>query len=133
MRILVCGSRKWKRSDKRIINDVLYECETKYGEYHLIQGGCSGADQIAHTCALDREMISTTVPARWSRYGNSAGPKRNEHMLKVGKPNLVLAFHDDIENSKGTGHMVKIAREAGVSVLIIKSTDNPKDVAKWLK
>ena len=40
-------------------------------------------------------------------------------MLDQGKPSLVLAFHDDIENSKGTKHMVKIAREAGVEVRIV--------------
>ena len=34
-------------------------------------------------------------------------------------PNLVLAFHDDIESSRGTKNMVAIARKAGVPVEVI--------------
>lgn len=55
-------------------------------------------------------------PADWDKYGRSAGPIRNGEMLKQGKPDLVVAFHDDIENSKETKDMVRQAREAGIPV-----------------
>ena len=42
-------------------------------------------------------------------------------MLEEGKPDKVLAFHEDIESSKGTKHMVKISQEAGIPVEVFKS------------
>jgi hypothetical protein len=35
------------------------------------------------------------------------------------KPHLVIAFHDDIDNSKGTKHTVTEARKRGIEVEII--------------
>jgi hypothetical protein len=60
-------------------------------------------------------------PAEWRKYGHNAGPLRNIQMLSEGKPTLVFAFHDFIQNSKGTKHMVNAARQAGVPTEIIQS------------
>jgi hypothetical protein len=35
------------------------------------------------------------------------------------KPDLVLAFHDDLRKSSGTRNMVEIARKAGIETRII--------------
>ena len=40
-------------------------------------------------------------------------------MLKEGDPDVVIAFNDDLENSKGTRDMVKIAGAAGKKVYLI--------------
>jgi hypothetical protein len=58
-------------------------------------------------------------PAQWHKYGRAAGPIRNQQMLAEGKPDLVLAFHDDIDGSRGTKDMVNRARRAGVKVEVI--------------
>jgi len=42
-------------------------------------------------------------------------------MLDEGHPNLVVAFHDALENSKGTLDMVSRARKAEINVIVIKS------------
>jgi hypothetical protein len=42
-------------------------------------------------------------------------------MLDEGKPDLVLAFHENIDESKGTRDMVHRARGAGVKVVIFKN------------
>ena len=55
-----------------------------------------------------------SYPAEWNKFGRAAGPMRNKRMLIDGKPDMVFAFHDDIENSKGTANMIKITREAGI-------------------
>jgi hypothetical protein len=39
--------------------------------------------------------------------------------MLAAKPDLVLAFHADLAHSKGTKHMVGIARKAGIPVEII--------------
>jgi hypothetical protein len=58
------------------------------------------------------------VPADWTKYGKAAGPIRNQEMLDM-DPDLVLAFHSDLDNSKGTKDMVARARKKGVKVIVI--------------
>ncbi len=119
IRILACGSRDW--TDSRTIRMALEICIAEYGDIHLIHGACRGADLLSQRAALDLEQIVTAFPARWERHGKAAGPIRNVDMLKIGKPSLVLAFHANIAESKGTGHMIGIAKEAGVPVIVIEN------------
>ena len=56
-----------------------------------------------------------SYPADWTTYGKAAGPIRNKVMLDQGL-DIVIAFHPDIEQSKGTRHMVSIARAKGITV-----------------
>jgi hypothetical protein len=46
-------------------------------------------------------MPVIAMPADWANHGKAAGPIRNRKMLDL-KPDLVLAFHADLTNSKGT-------------------------------
>lgn len=117
MRVIVCGSRFWNNAG--IINR---ELNALYGEHgvHLtvIEGDARGADAIAGEWA-DHNMIEHLwFTADWQKYGRAAGPIRNQHMLDTTKPHLVLAFHEDIEHSKGTKDMIKRAKKAGVEVRV---------------
>ena len=40
-------------------------------------------------------------------------------MLEL-KPDLVVAFHSDLERSKGTADMVRRARKEGIEVILVK-------------
>ncbi len=53
--------------------------------------------------------------ADWLKEGRAAGPIRNKKMLVEGKPDLVVAFHNDIDASKGTKNMLKQAQKAGIA------------------
>ncbi len=118
MRILVCGDRNWTNED--LIRKTLEQvCDPRKENSMLIHGGCRGADLIAEKIGRRAGYGIKKFPAAWHLYGNAAGPIRNEYMLKE-SPDLVIAFHNDIENSKGTKHMVSIAKKAGVEVRIIK-------------
>lgn len=116
MRVIVCGSRDW--TDEHIIYGRLLQLPDSS---IVITGGCRGADAIAadlvHTSSL-LALGSETYRADWKTHGKAAGPIRNRHMLAAGC-DLLIAFHPDIASSKGTKHMVNIARAAGVSVEII--------------
>ena len=59
------------------------------------------------------------VPANWVKYGRAAGPIRNRRMLELVPPDLVVAFHDDLESSRGTKDMVIAARQAEIPVRLI--------------
>ncbi len=111
MRIIVCGGRDYR--ERGAVNGYLDKLHKERGIERLAQGGAKGADMLALAWALVNEVISTTYFADWEQHGNSAGPIRNKLMLDEEKPDAVVAF----PGGKGTAHMVKIAREAGVEVL----------------
>jgi len=64
-------------------------------------------------------MNGLEFPARWDLYGRAAGPLRNSQMLKEGKPNLVIAFHDNLDSSKGTKDMVNKSLKDNIEVILI--------------
>lgn len=109
MRVLVCGGRDF--ADSRLLHDTLTGLGRAFEE--LIEGGASGADGMAYAWADRHGLPVTTFKADWKRYGNRAGPIRNQRMLDEGKPDLVVAF----PGGRGTADMVKRARAAGVRVI----------------
>lgn len=82
----------------------------------IIHGGARGADRLAGQVAESLNIPTEVYQPDWNTHGRKAGILRNQEMLDEGKPDLILAFHDDLENSKGTGHMVKAARQASLPV-----------------
>ena len=101
MRILFCGDRHW--TNYKVICDVMIEHRPTV----VIEGGANGADTLSLEAAEVFDICVQSFPAEWEKYGKAAGPIRNTQMLDEGKPDLVLAFHDDIQNSKGTLNMVR--------------------------
>lgn len=120
LRVLICGSRNW--SDKRRIGkylDTLIDNEGYAPEnITIIHGACKGADYHAGNEAKGRGMTVEEYHADWKQ-GFSAGPKRNQRMLDEGEPHRVVAFHNDIQNSKGTYDMITRAKKANVPVEVI--------------
>ena len=120
--LLICGDRHWK-DRKAIVNQVLRYYHSPYGLEVIIQGMAPGADSLAGSVAREYYIPQLAIPARWDQYGRAAGPMRNKVMLTqllfYDDP-LVLAFHDDLPNSKGTANMVRIARQAKVPVRLIR-------------
>lgn len=103
--------------------------------FTLISGGAKGADSVAHYWAYNSpsheppgEAVKFGIPtfdflefkADWDGLGRRAGFVRNTQMLEEGKPNLVIAFAHDFENSKGTRMMIDIARKAFVETYVVE-------------
>ena len=113
MIVLVCGSRSW--TDKSVVWATL---NSKLASIHrIIQGDCRGPDLFAREWAIAQSIPVESYPAKWKEYGRSAGFKRNQQMLDEGKPDLVIAYWDGV--SRGTEHMLTIAKKAGVKVIAI--------------
>ena len=108
MRLLVCGDRNWKD-----YSAILNRIENLDPEI-IIEGEARGADSMARKVAEELDIAILKFPAQWDKYGKAAGPIRNQQMLIEGKPDYVLAFHDDIKHSKGTKDMVNRARKTSI-------------------
>jgi hypothetical protein len=115
MRVLICGDRNW--NNFRLIEEFIV---TLPEGSIIIHGNCRGADKISGYLGRQHGYHVIAVSAKWEKYGNAAGPIRNQEMLDLYKPELVVAFHNDIEHSKGTRNMVEKARRAGIEVKIIR-------------
>ena len=113
LRILVCGSRDW--TNRELLNKVLDSYKIRLGV--IIEGEQRGADIMSREWGDDNGIPVERFPAAWKTQHYAAGPIRNKRMLVEGKPDLVLAFHYDLEHSKGTKNMVEQATKAGVPIV----------------
>ena len=113
MRVLVCGGRAY--SDAERVNAVLGKLHREAGIDHLIEGGANGADRLARQWAQAARVPFQTFDADWENQGSFAGPMRNQRMLDEGAPDVVIAF----PGGRGTGDMIKKARQSGVQVVEI--------------
>ncbi len=113
MRVLACGDREWTNSNliAETLGDLPFDT--------IIEGEQRGADRLAREFARSWGRHFIPYPANWTRYGRAAGPIRNKQMLDSGKPDLVVAFHNHIEESKGTANMLCQAEDAGVPYCLI--------------
>jgi hypothetical protein len=135
VRVLICGSRHWQ--DRGPIESALLDIHRKTavfggGPLVVIHGAAEGADRIAQEVCDVHGIACEPYPAEWAVHAKgwcrcawrgptclSAGPRRNERMLREGKPGYVIAFHDDISGSRGTRDMVNRARRAGIPTRIV--------------
>lgn len=118
LRLLVCGSRDWENKD--LIKQEILELQKQYEIEVIIHGACRGADLMSGQVAKELGIPMQQYPANWSLHGKSAGPKRNQQMIDEGNPNFVLAFHDDIDESKGTKDMVLRAQKHNIPFKVVR-------------
>lgn len=120
-KILVTGDRNW--TDVTLIETVLLMEKDLYkNDLQVCHGAARGADTVAGNMCKDHGIAVTAFPADWRRYGRAAGPIRNRQMLDEFKPDIVYAFHDNLEQSRGTRDMVKIARARCIKVEVLSHT-----------
>lgn len=122
IRLLICGSRSW--DDYSLIQSILGSLDLADVEA-VMHGAASGADSMAVVVFSLLDYPHPQIfdfPADWYRYGQSAGPIRNQAMLEVGKPTHCIAF--DVGGTRGTRDMITRCNKAGVPVFIC-SPDTP--------
>ncbi len=119
MIVLVTGDRHYKKL--HIIEREL----KKFPPGTIIKHGkAKGADILADFVARRLGFEVIPFPAEWHIYGRGAGPFRNQQMIdEKGKPDLVLAFHDNIAESVGTKDMIERAKKARIKVILIEDKD----------
>ena len=116
MKILVCGDRNWNNAEA-MARELMY-LSTR-GDITIIHGDCRGADKMAGEMAMIMGFNVIAVPAEWEKYGRRAGVVRNRKMFDEHRPDLVLAFHEHIEDSKGTKDMMAYAKKKGCQTRLV--------------
>ncbi len=112
-RILVCGGRDF-RGQAMLFGVLDMEAEQTPIDL-IIQGGASGADELARQWAYSRGCKVRAYFADWEAHGKAAGPIRNQEMLDDGRPAKVIAF----AGGRGTADMIRRARKAGIEIVEI--------------
>lgn len=116
--IIVCGGRSY--NDRATVYKVLDQLRPDV----VVHGACGvdadardwsrmrGADRFADEWAVLKGVQRHRRPAMWDLMGNKAGPVRNRQMATEFPTATVVAF----PGGKGTGNMVSIACELGMTV-----------------
>lgn len=116
MRVIVAGGSGW--SDVEVIRRELSLLPIGATVVH---GDSPGADAIAGQVAVGLGLGVEAWKKEsedYQRYKRGAWKGLNERMLASGA-DLVLAFHRDLGKSRGTKHLVAIAKKAEVAVRVI--------------
>lgn len=111
MKVIVAGGRDFKPNSNDIENLLNYIKKLNVTE--IVSGGCSGADRFGELVARELGLNSTVFHAEWSKYGKSAGPKRNERMAMYADGCILF------KGGKGTLSMKNIAIKHGLEVIEI--------------
>lgn len=119
MRVIVCGSRRWR--DRKSITDRLADLPA---DSVIVHGAAKGADSIAHQEALKLGLLVEPHPADWQAHGKAAGPIRNFEMAALGA-DLCIAFWDG--SSRGTAHMVDAANARYIPVEVVGAATGARE------
>jgi len=111
VKLLVCGGRNF--TDAALLNTTLSHFHGLNRITLMITGVCRGADLLADGWASREGIPHAHFPANWKGEGRAAGFIRNNRMLVVCNPNVVMAF----PGGKGTAHTVKLARARQIETI----------------
>lgn len=129
MRIIIAGSRSFDNYEllENKCNKILFQLfqESQFNhfdEIEIISGTARGADQLGEKFATEYNFKLKKFPANWDLYGKQAGYLRNIQMAEYAKEDngVLIAFHNG--ESKGTQHMINIAKEHGLRIFVINYT-----------
>lgn len=114
-KVIIAGGRDFNDYDL-LMKKVSSLLRNQYKGIEVVSGGAKGADALGEKYAVDSNMSLKEFHADWDRYGKSAGYRRNVEMAEYA--DALIAFWDG--RSKGTKHMIDIAKSKGLKVRVIK-------------
>ena len=116
-KVIVAGSRTF--DDFVLMRQKLDSILSRKGDQvEIVSGGARGADALGYEYAHFRQYTVTVMKAKWDVHGKKAGYLRNVDMAKYA--DALVAFWDG--KSKGTGHMIDIAKKKGMPIRVINYT-----------
>ena len=110
MRLIIAGGRDF--DDVELMFDSLLD----YFPKCVVSGTARGADRLGERWAVNHGVHVVQMPANWDEDGKAAGYRRNERMARYAT-HLVAFWNGE---SRGTKHMIDIARREGLVVKIVR-------------
>lgn len=136
MRVIIAGSREIVKSPEDLYicgfisgklteqEDMLIEKAVKESSFDITEVVCGmarGADLAGLRWAKRNNIPVMEMPADWDKYGKSAGYRRNVEMAEYAGENgdggLIVIIRN---GSKGSTHMLNIAKEKGLKTYVIE-------------
>ena len=114
MKVIIAGSRNF--NDYSSLKNKLDIILKNQKEVTIVSGTARGADRLGERYAEENHHKLEKYPAMWDIYGKKAGYMRNEEMAK--SSDACVVFWDG--KSKGTKHMIDIAKNFKLGLRIIK-------------
>ena len=123
LRVIIAGSRDF--NDYELLKKSAIEIITKKTMLpdltRIVSGGARGADTLGERFANEMGLeISRFIPD-WDGLGKRAGYVRNAEMAKFavedGNYGVLIAFWDG--QSRGTKHMIDLAKRYGLEVYVV--------------
>lgn len=115
MKTIIAGSRGI--ADPSILAKAIEQCPWVITS--VVSGHANGVDMLGEIWARDNDIPLEKYLAKWERYGRSAGYKRNKEMADNAE--ALLAVWDS--ESKGTKHMIDIAKKQGLKIHIFTTKE----------
>ena len=110
MRTIIAGSRS--------INNYATVCQavqrSGFSVSRVLSGMAAGVDTLAIRYATENDLPLDPYPAQWSKWGRSAGYRRNAQMAD--NADALIAVWDG--KSPGTRHMIQLAKARGLKVFV---------------
>lgn len=113
MKVIIAGSRDF--SDYVKLSETCDHLLKNQKEVEIVSGKARGADRLGERYATERGYKIKEFEPDWST-GKGAGYARNVEMADYA--DALIAFWDG--KSRGTMHMINIAKNKGLKVRVIK-------------
>lgn len=112
MKVIIAGSREFDDYNTLCkVCDYMLQNQT---EIEIVSGTAYGADKLGEKYARERGYALKQFPADWERFGKAGGYVRNVDMAEYA--DAAIIFWNG--RSKGTGHMIDIAKNRGLKLKI---------------
>ena len=119
VRLIIAGSRTCPE-EVEIVSDAIHEMHHNLIDLSridlVISGKARGGDTAGELWARHEGIPILGMAADWDKHGRKAGYLRNEDMAEVATHCLILRVGG--ESSKGSTHMINIARNKGLPTYV---------------
>jgi|SRR5581483_677657 len=126
MKVIIAGSRTL--SDLDLVEQTVCSFIDPTQISEVVSGGAKGVDFAGECFATKYRIPIKRFPADWKQHGKKAGYLRNVEMAQYA--DALVAIWDG--ESKGTKHMIDIAREKNLYVYVYVA-DVPLPKEPWNK
>ena len=116
-KVIIAGGRDFVDYNllREKVNNIIIDKRLTH-KIVIVSGCARGADTLGMRYASENILDIEEYPADWDKYGKKAGYMRNVEMAE--NADALIAFWDG--KSKGTKHMIDIAKERNLPIRVIR-------------